>query len=269
MIALVAHRDRGWPIQVREPGHPLAAKDRVDRRAGMSKLRPEAVRLELPPATRPHDPPDLAAREGVRAPVRRRGSILEASRPFLAEPSQPLVRGRPGDPHRLGCRSNRPLLLEDAVHEQESAERGETSPTMGHESLLPVRSFGQPQTAQGGSRLSTTLMGTTSRPGRGGRRGRLTHHLGGDPRRASGRLVPKTTHYGVDSARLDRGLAARRGLPVRPMPRRDLEGADQLTSRPHFEQLREKSPSSRSSSAHERMGTRPALSRPARSQPRE
>ena len=68
------------------------------------------------------------------------------------------------DPHRLGGRGDRPAFLEHTRDEQESAEGGETSPTMGHESLLPVRSFGQPQTVQGGSRLSTTLMGTTTRP---------------------------------------------------------------------------------------------------------
>jgi hypothetical protein len=33
---------------------------------------------------------------------------------------------------------------------------------MAHESLLPARDSDKPQTVQGGSRLSTTLMGTTA-----------------------------------------------------------------------------------------------------------
>src|SRR5436309_7296732 len=64
------------------------------------------------------------------------GAVLQTRRSFFAEPTQPLVSGRPGDPHRLRSGRDRPSLLSDPGHEQQTAERGETSPTMGHESLL-------------------------------------------------------------------------------------------------------------------------------------
>src|SRR5512132_1630023 len=119
------------------------------------------MRANLQPAAGPEDPFDVPSRQGPRTAVRGTRAVLEAIESLLPEPLQPLVGSRPRDADRSGCCRHGPAVLEDPGNEKQPSERGETSPTMGHESLLPVRSFGQPQTVQGGSRLSTTSVGTT------------------------------------------------------------------------------------------------------------
>src|SRR5215207_1666784 len=124
-VTFVADRDGCGSVQVREPRQALPSKDRVDRRARIPQLRPQPVGPELQTSTPPHDPPNLAGSQRVRATVGSRGSILQPGRSFLAEPPEPLMGGRPGDPHRLGRCGDGPPFLQDPRDEQEPAERGE------------------------------------------------------------------------------------------------------------------------------------------------
>src|SRR5712691_4876406 len=63
-------------------------------------------------------------------------AILETGEAFFSEASKPFVRGGPRDPAHLSDMGNRPPEILDSMHDQPSSERGESSPTMRHESLL-------------------------------------------------------------------------------------------------------------------------------------
>ena len=140
----------------------MATKHGIDRGTRVPEQRTESVRARLQPAALTKDPVHLALGECVRTAVRSRGAVLEPGRPFVAEAADPLVRGGAGHADGLGGAHHRPPFLLNPLDDQPSAERRELRPTMTHESLLPVRSSDKPQTVQGGSRLSTTFVGTTA-----------------------------------------------------------------------------------------------------------
>jgi hypothetical protein len=70
MVAFVADRDRGGPIEMREPREPFASEHRVDGRPRMSELVAETVRPELRPTPGADDAPDLTLRQRVGASTR-------------------------------------------------------------------------------------------------------------------------------------------------------------------------------------------------------
>jgi hypothetical protein len=113
------------------------------------------------PSASPQDAVYVPRRQGVGSAVRRGGAILEAKQPFLPVALHRLGHSCPGDPSRCSGGRLSPPLEENPIHHQPSAERGESRPTMSHESLLSVRSR-QPQTVKEALLVSTTFVGTTT-----------------------------------------------------------------------------------------------------------
>src|SRR5436309_15831360 len=78
------------------------------------------------------DPAHRRRRQGMGASPGPRDPILQAGEALFPVPPDPLVDGGPGDPHHLGCSSDRPAFGYP-FHEQPSAERGQLGTTMRHE----------------------------------------------------------------------------------------------------------------------------------------
>src|SRR6266540_2045995 len=142
----------------------------------MPQHRPQSVGTVARAPASPQDAVYVPRRQGVGSAVRRGGAILEAKQPFLPVALDPLGHSCPRHPSRCSGGRLSPPLEENPIYQQPSAERGESRPTMSHESLLSVRSR-QPQTVKEALLMSTTFVGTTPSPA--GRRSALRPPAGG------------------------------------------------------------------------------------------
>jgi len=99
-------------------------------------------------------PTDLGGWQGMGAAAGPRGAVGQPSPALGAVATQPLVGGGPRHPQRLSRPGRRPAQLGDALDQQQPAELGQASITMGHEGPLPARCFDNPTRSRGPSTVN-------------------------------------------------------------------------------------------------------------------
>jgi hypothetical protein len=158
-LTLIAHHLAAGPVQLGQPGQPVAIQHRPDRGAGLPQRPADPMRPHPVGLAPGHDGLLALGRQPPRAPMGPTAPVDQPSWALGPIATQPLVAGRHRHslgPGRLGWR---PTLLHHPLHQQPAPLRRQLRPRM-HPESLPAWSLNRSE--RGGSHLLNNLSGNYS-----------------------------------------------------------------------------------------------------------